>query len=157
MKENPAGASDRVREEYAALVRDASSGDAAAMERLLVRAQEVAYRFSLLVCGHVEDAEDVMQDALMRTYAHVKEIDNPEAFRVRLGAYNAQTAPLLPYYAGQEKLREVDGMASVDEVAAALRPYAEAGADRLMIMHSLHTDLDSIVLIGEHLAPRLAG
>jgi alkanesulfonate monooxygenase SsuD/methylene tetrahydromethanopterin reductase-like flavin-dependent oxidoreductase (luciferase family) len=46
---------------------------------------------------------------------------------------------------------------SVDEVAAALRPYAEAGADRLMIMHSLHTDLDSIVLIGEHLAPRLTG
>jgi alkanesulfonate monooxygenase SsuD/methylene tetrahydromethanopterin reductase-like flavin-dependent oxidoreductase (luciferase family) len=46
---------------------------------------------------------------------------------------------------------------SVDEVAAALLPYAEAGADRLMIMHSLHTDLDSIMLIGEHLAPRLAG
>lgn len=45
---------------------------------------------------------------------------------------------------------------SVDEVAAALLPYAEAGADRLMVMHSQHTDLDSIVLIGEHLAPRLA-
>jgi hypothetical protein len=26
-----------------------------------------------------------------------------------------------------------------------------------MIMHSLHTDLDSIVLIGAHLAPRLTG
>lgn len=84
MTESPPGASDPVREEYAALVRDASGGDAAAMERLLVRAQEVAYRFSLLVCGHVEDAEDVMQDALMRTYAHVKEIDNPEAFRTWL-------------------------------------------------------------------------
>ena len=45
---------------------------------------------------------------------------------------------------------------SVDEVAAALLPYAEAGADRLMLMHSLHTDLDSIALIGEHLAARLA-
>jgi F420-dependent oxidoreductase-like protein len=45
---------------------------------------------------------------------------------------------------------------SVDDVAAALRPYAEAGADRVMIMHSLHTDLDAIRLIGEHLAPRLA-
>jgi adenylate kinase len=44
--------------------------------------------------------------------------DNPEAFRVRLGAYNAQTAPLLPYYAEQKKLREVDGMANVDQVAA---------------------------------------
>jgi F420-dependent oxidoreductase-like protein len=46
---------------------------------------------------------------------------------------------------------------SVDEFAAALRPYAEAGADRVQIMHSLHTDLDSITLIGEHVAPRLAG
>ena len=24
--------------------------------------------------------------------------DNPESFKVRLAAYNAQTAPLLPYY-----------------------------------------------------------
>jgi DNA-directed RNA polymerase specialized sigma24 family protein len=37
------------------------------MERLLMRAQEVAFRFSLLACGHAEDAEDVMQDALLKT------------------------------------------------------------------------------------------
>ena len=45
---------------------------------------------------------------------------------------------------------------AVEEVAAALRPYAEAGADRVMLMQSLHTDLDSIRLIGEQLAPMLA-
>jgi alkanesulfonate monooxygenase SsuD/methylene tetrahydromethanopterin reductase-like flavin-dependent oxidoreductase (luciferase family) len=45
---------------------------------------------------------------------------------------------------------------SVDEMAAALRPYAEAGADRLMIMHILHRDLESIQLIGEQLSPLLA-
>jgi alkanesulfonate monooxygenase SsuD/methylene tetrahydromethanopterin reductase-like flavin-dependent oxidoreductase (luciferase family) len=45
---------------------------------------------------------------------------------------------------------------SVDEVAAALQPYTDAGADRLMIMHILHTDLESIQLIGERLGPRLA-
>jgi RNA polymerase sigma-70 factor (ECF subfamily) len=66
------------------LVTEATRGDAAAMERLLVRAQEVAYRFSLLVCGHVEDAEDVMQDALLRTYRHVQQIKDPEAFRTWL-------------------------------------------------------------------------
>ena len=54
--------------EYAGLVRAAATGDRGAMEVLLVRAQEVAYRFSLLVCGHPEDAEDVMQDALLKTY-----------------------------------------------------------------------------------------
>jgi RNA polymerase sigma-70 factor (ECF subfamily) len=75
---------DGVRAEYAALVRDAASGDRGAMERLLMRAQEVAYRFSLLVCGHPEDAEDVMQDALLQTYRHVRRIDEPEAFRAWL-------------------------------------------------------------------------
>lgn len=44
--------------------------------------------------------------------------DNPEAYKVRLAAYNAQTAPLLPYYAAQAKLFEVDGMGLVDAVAA---------------------------------------
>lgn len=46
--------------------------------------------------------------------------DNPETFRVRLAAYNAQTAPLLPYYEAQGKLAEIDGMASVEDVARAI-------------------------------------
>jgi RNA polymerase sigma-70 factor (ECF subfamily) len=54
------------------------------MEALLVRAQEAAYRFSLLVCGHQEDAEDVMQDALLKTYQHVSHISAPDAFRTWL-------------------------------------------------------------------------
>jgi RNA polymerase sigma-70 factor, ECF subfamily len=77
-------AEDRVRAEYAALVRAAASGDREAIERLLMRAQEVAYRFSLLVCGHPEDAEDVMQDALLKTYRYVSRIEEPEAFRTWL-------------------------------------------------------------------------
>jgi RNA polymerase sigma-70 factor (ECF subfamily) len=69
---------------YADLVREAASGDRDAMERLLIRAQEVAYRFSLLVCGHPQDAEDVMQDALLKTYRYVSRIKEPEAFRTWL-------------------------------------------------------------------------
>jgi len=68
----------------ATLVREAAGGDRDAMERLLMRAQEVAYRFSLLVCGHPQDAEDVMQDALLQTYRHVSRIKEPEAFRTWL-------------------------------------------------------------------------
>jgi len=75
---------DEVRAVYADLVRRAAGGDAAAMEQLLMRAQEAAYRVSLLVCGHQEDAEDVMQDALLRTYQHVNQIEAPEAFRTWL-------------------------------------------------------------------------
>lgn len=46
--------------------------------------------------------------------------DNPESFKVRLSAYNDQTAPLLPYYQTHGKLVEVDGMGSIDDVAAAI-------------------------------------
>ena len=44
--------------------------------------------------------------------------DNPETFKTRLGKYNADTAPLIPIYAEQGKLAEVDGMASIEEVGA---------------------------------------
>jgi RNA polymerase sigma-70 factor, ECF subfamily len=73
-----------VKVEYASLVTQAATGDREAMERLLMRAQEVAYRFSLLVCGHHEDAEDVMQDALLKTYQHVTDISDRDAFRTWL-------------------------------------------------------------------------
>jgi adenylate kinase len=46
--------------------------------------------------------------------------DNPESFAVRLDAYNTQTAPLLPYYRTQGKIAEVDGMAPIAEVEAAI-------------------------------------
>jgi RNA polymerase sigma-70 factor (ECF subfamily) len=75
---------DTAKADYALLVRLAAAGNRPAMERLLMRAQEAAYRFSLLVCGHSEDAEDVMQDALLKTYQYVNRIDQPDAFRTWL-------------------------------------------------------------------------
>jgi adenylate kinase len=46
--------------------------------------------------------------------------DNPESFKVRLDAYNRNTAPLLPYYANKDLLSEIDGMGSIATVAAAI-------------------------------------
>jgi adenylate kinase len=43
--------------------------------------------------------------------------DKAETVAARLDAYHRQTAPLLPYYAAQGKLSDVDGMATMDEVA----------------------------------------
>jgi RNA polymerase sigma-70 factor (ECF subfamily) len=77
-QEGPAGP---VPDEYAELVRSAVSGDAEALDRLLMRAQEVAWRFSTSVCGHADDAEDAMQEALIKTYRYVGRIRAPEAFR----------------------------------------------------------------------------
>jgi RNA polymerase sigma-70 factor (ECF subfamily) len=69
---------------YADLVRAVQQGDQAAMEQLLMRAQEVAYRFSLLVCGRADDADDAMQEALLKTYRYAARIREPEAFRAWL-------------------------------------------------------------------------
>lgn len=68
-------------DEYSTLVRSAGSGDRDALERLLLRAQEVAWRFSTAVCGRSADAEDAMQEALIKTYRYVGRIREPEAFR----------------------------------------------------------------------------
>jgi adenylate kinase len=38
----------------------------------------------------------------------------------RLGAYRAQTAPLIDYYGKKGALRTIDGMASIDEVGGAI-------------------------------------
>ena len=81
---NPAsheGLADSVQKEYASLVRSAAAGDTEALDRLLLRAQEVAWRFSTSVCGHADDAEDAMQEALIKTYRYVGRIREPEAFR----------------------------------------------------------------------------
>jgi adenylate kinase len=44
--------------------------------------------------------------------------DNEQTVRTRMAEYRAKTAPILPYYEQRGLLRRVDGMASVDEVAA---------------------------------------
>ena len=72
---------DGVGDEYADLVRSAAGGDARALDRLLMRAQEVAWRFSTSVCGHADDAEDAMQEALIKTYRYVARIRDPGAFK----------------------------------------------------------------------------
>jgi adenylate kinase len=46
--------------------------------------------------------------------------DNRETVVARLEAYHRQTAPILPHYAAQGKLRAVDGMAEIDEVTRLL-------------------------------------
>lgn len=50
----------------------------------------------------------------------VRADDNPEAFKVRLDAYRAQTAPVSAYYAGKGTLKQVDGMMPIGDVTKAI-------------------------------------
>jgi adenylate kinase len=55
--------------------------------------------------------------------------DNAATVRERLAAYDALTAPLLPFYAARGLVRSVDGMGSIEEVRAAIARVLGATAD----------------------------
>jgi len=50
----------------------------------------------------------------------VRKDDDPEVFKTRLAAYFRDTAAVTPFYRAKGLLREVDGMASIAEVAAGI-------------------------------------
>jgi adenylate kinase len=59
----------------------------------------------------------------------VRADDNPEAFKIRLDAYRAQTAPVSAYFAKTGRLRAVDGMQTIDLVSRAIdRELAQVSA-----------------------------
>ena len=85
--------------------------------------ERIGGRFSCEACGalyhdlHRPTADPGVCDVCGgKTFARRAD-DQPETVRARLEAYEAQTAPLLPYYRDRGVLLEVDGMAGVDEVA----------------------------------------
>jgi adenylate kinase len=52
--------------------------------------------------------------------------DNEQTVRTRMAEYRAKTAPILPIYREKGLVRQVDGMASVAEVAAAIDAILDA-------------------------------
>ena len=50
----------------------------------------------------------------------VRADDNPEILKTRLDAYRKQTAPVSAHYASKGALKQLDGMAPIEEVARAI-------------------------------------
>jgi adenylate kinase len=55
----------------------------------------------------------------------VRADDNPETLKKRIAVYREQTQPILPYYRGSSRLKQVDGMAAVDEVTRQIERITE--------------------------------
>ncbi|MFN3464142.1 MAG: adenylate kinase [Terricaulis sp.] len=72
------------------------------------------------------DSQKLMDRIAKRFAEEGRADDNPDAYKVRLDAYIAQTAPLVPYYEGQGKMRSVDGMADVETVAKGIATSLDA-------------------------------
>jgi adenylate kinase len=104
--------------------------------------ERIAGRFSCTKCGasyndhthspKVQDTCDVCGN-----HAFIRRPDDKrEVVSARLDAYNAQTAPLLPYYQAQDRLRVVDGLADIEDVAAAIEAALETPPKR-RVSHAL--------------------
>ncbi|QRG05009.1 adenylate kinase [Xanthobacter dioxanivorans] len=50
----------------------------------------------------------------------VRKDDDPDVFKTRLEAYNRDTAVVAPYYKARGQLKQIDGMAPIDQVTAAI-------------------------------------
>lgn len=66
------------------------------------------------------DDDTVVERLIARGQESGRSDDTEETIRHRLHVYAEQTTPLVEVYEGRGVLRRVDGMASIDEVSAAL-------------------------------------
>lgn len=64
-----------------ALIRE---GRPDSIDNALALLQNTVYSFSMKVCGHPEDAEDTMQDVLLKSIAHLPKFESPSALAVWL-------------------------------------------------------------------------
>jgi adenylate kinase len=92
-------------------------------EELVTR---IVGRFTCATCG--APYHDVFQKPLVEGTCDAcgghefkrRPDDNEQTVRTRMAEYRAKTAPILPFYEEKGLVRRVDGMGSVEEVAAAI-------------------------------------
>lgn len=86
--------------------------------------ERITGRFSCARCGagyhdrFKQPKQEGVCDVCRSTEFCRRPDDNEQTVRRRLAEYRAKTAPILPYYDDRSLVRRVDGMGSVDEVAA---------------------------------------
>src|SRR5215469_304422 len=81
-----------VREDEPLLVASARAGDATAFEELVTRYEDKIFRLTSNITGNREDAEDAMQDAFLKAFAHLENFHGDSRFYtwlVRIAANEA--------------------------------------------------------------------
>jgi RNA polymerase sigma-70 factor, ECF subfamily len=73
-----------MRAEIEKAVQLMKSGEDASLEEALALLQDTVFSFSMRVCGHREDAEDTMQEVLLRSVPKLPKFDSPKALVVWL-------------------------------------------------------------------------
>jgi len=73
-----------MRSEIEQAVRLLQRGDDAGLEQALALLQNTVFSFSMRVCGQREDAEDTMQEVLLKSVPYLPKFDSPKALVVWL-------------------------------------------------------------------------
>ncbi|MBN9614646.1 MAG: hypothetical protein BGO25_01695 [Acidobacteriales bacterium 59-55] len=73
-----------MRPELIQAIKLLQSNDSESVNDAIGLLQQTVYAFSMKVCGHPEDAEDTMQDVLMRSVPHLSKLTDPSALAVWL-------------------------------------------------------------------------
>ena len=118
---------DMLRQEQLSLdkVIEIKVDDAALVER-------ISGRFACAICGEgyhdnfKQPAKSGVCDQCGGTEFSRRKDDSAETVAARLEAYNAQTAPLLPYYESADLLVSIDGMLTIEEVTGQMDAVVNA-------------------------------
>src|ERR1700720_3905227 len=78
-------ASTVVRDDEARLVSAAKTGDVAAFEELVNRYERKIFRLGMNITQNSEEAEDVMQDAFLKSYQNLDRFQGDSRFYTWLG------------------------------------------------------------------------
>ncbi|MBA4801241.1 MAG: adenylate kinase [Euryhalocaulis sp.] len=81
---------------------------------------------NLVIRLAVEDGDELIRRVHQRAKDEGRADDNEETLRNRLANYRAQTEALLPYYESQGKVREVNGLESIEAVASDIAAILDA-------------------------------
>lgn len=73
-----------VRPEIEQVVQLVQQGDAKSLEEALALLQNTVFSFSMKVCGQRQDAEDTMQEVLLRSVPNLPKFESPKALMVWL-------------------------------------------------------------------------
>jgi RNA polymerase sigma-70 factor (ECF subfamily) len=73
-----------MRSEIEQAVQLLQRGDDAALQQALALLQNTVFSFSMRVCGQRQDAEDTMQEVLLKSVPHLPKFDSPKALVVWL-------------------------------------------------------------------------
>jgi RNA polymerase sigma-70 factor (ECF subfamily) len=117
-----------MRSEIEQAVRLLQRGDDAALEQALSLLQNTVFSFSMRVCGQREDAEDTMQEVLLKSVPHLPKFDSPKALVVWL--YKVAKNRCL--MSRRKELEQMGSEGSINPEAFAIRSE-EAGRLRYAI------------------------